>query len=223
MGVEGTSGVGAASTAGAVDPAVVARTTLGKDSFLKLLITQMQYQDPLSPMDNTEFVAQMAQFSSLEQMQNLNAKLDTSMLLAQALNNSATAGLIGRHVRAAGDGVQLGATGEVELGYFLPKEAATVSITIYDDTGNAVRTLVPSGTSAGSHRVAWNGADLEGERLPAGRYTFDVSAKDEEGLDVGGATVVAGLVEGVSYHDGGSYLLVDGREVSLSDVLEVFE
>ena len=98
------------------------RQALGKDDFLKLLITQMRYQDPLSPMDNTQFLAQMAQFSSLEQMQNLNESFDQSMLLSQSLNNSSAAGFIGRHVRASGDGVTLGPSGSVELGYFLPVE-----------------------------------------------------------------------------------------------------
>lgn len=211
----------ASAAAGAASAA--SRETLDKDSFLKLLITQMQYQDPLSPMDNTEFLAQMAQFSSLEQMQNLNASFETNMLLTQALNNSAAAGLIGRHVRAAGDGIPVGETGSVELGYFLPAEAETVSITIYDSRGNPVRTLVSDQTGSGAQRITWNGTDLDGNRVPAGDYTFTVSAKNEDGAAIEATTLVSGLVEGVTYRNGGAYLLVEGREISLSEVLEVFQ
>jgi flagellar basal-body rod modification protein FlgD len=199
------------------------RQALGKDDFLKLLITQMRYQDPLSPMDNTQFLAQMAQFSSLEQMQNLNESFDQSMLISQSLNNSSAAGFIGRHVRASGDGVTLGTTGSVELGYFLPAEAATVSVTVLDDQGREVRTLAADGTAAGAHRLEWDGADLDGRRVAAGSYTFEVSAKDVDGIDINATSVVTGLVEGITFKNGSAYLLVDGREVPLSEVLEVYQ
>ena len=199
------------------------REALGKDDFLKLLITQMQNQDPLSPMDNSQFLSQMAQFSSLEQMQNLNASFDQSMLISQSLNNSSAAGFIGRHVRAAGDGVALGATGSVELGYFLPSDAATVSVTVLDDQGREVRTLTADETTAGSHNIAWDGTDVDGSRVAAGSYTFKVSAKGADGVAIKGTSVVTGLVDGVTYQNGSAYLLVDGRQVSLSEVLEVYQ
>jgi flagellar basal-body rod modification protein FlgD len=199
------------------------REALGKDDFLKLLITQMRYQDPLSPMDNSQFLSQMAQFSSLEQMQNLNESFDQSMLLSQSLNNSSAAGFIGRHVRASGDGVTLGTTGSAELGYFLPTDAATVTLTVLDDQDREVRTLVADGTTAGAHRLEWDGTDLDGRRVAAGSYTFKVSAKDADGVDVNATSVVTGLVQGITFKNGSAYLLVDGREVSLSEVLEVYQ
>lgn len=199
------------------------RETMDKDSFLKLLITQMQHQDPLSPMDNTQLLAQMAQFSSLEQMQNLNASFETNLLLTQALNNSAAAGLIGRHVRASGDTVALGESGGVELGYFLPVEAEMVTITIYDSQGREVRTLVSDQTDTGAQRFTWNGNDLSGRRVAAGDYRFSVSAKNENGAEIPATSLVSGLVEGVTYRNGGAYLLVGGREISLSEVLEVYQ
>jgi flagellar basal-body rod modification protein FlgD len=206
----GTQGVQSSST-----------QALGKDDFLKLLITQLQNQDPLSPMDNSQFLSQMAQFSSLEQMQNLNQSFDQSMVLSQTLNNTSAAGLIGRHVRASGNGVTLGTTGSVELGYFLPADAATVNVTVLDAQGRQVRTLVADGTAAGAHTLAWDGADQDGRRVAAGSYTFKVSAKDSDGADVNPTAVVNGLVQGVTYRNGSAYLLVDGREVPFSEVLEV--
>lgn len=219
MQINGTT----AATTGTLGTQGASREALGKDDFLKLLITQMQNQDPLSPMDNSQFLAQMAQFSSLEQMQNLNASFDQSMLLTQSLNNSSAAGFIGRHVRAAGDGVELGTTGSVELGYFLPSDAATVSVTVLDEQGRQVRTLTADETTAGAHRLDWDGTDLDGRRVAAGSYTFEVSAVDAEGTDITATSVVTGLVEGITFKNGSAYLLVDGREVPLSEVLEVYQ
>jgi flagellar basal-body rod modification protein FlgD len=218
------SGTGATSTAApsqTMSSGLTDAQGIGKDSFLQLLITQMRNQDPLSPMDNQEFLAQLAQFSSLEQMQNLNDKVDQAMQLSQSLNNSSAAALIGRQVRAAGDTVDLGASGGVELGYFLSQEAKDVSLTVYDANGAVVRTLVTSEGEAGAHRLTWDGRNEEGARVAAGSYTFKVSAKDDEGSDVNATTVVRGLVDGVMYKNGSAYLLVDGREVSLGDLLEV--
>lgn len=212
-----------AVTTGTLGTQGASREALGKDDFLKLLITQMQNQDPLSPMDNSQFLAQMAQFSSLEQMQNLNASFDESMLLTQSLNNSSAAGFIGRHVRAAGDGVTLGTTGSVELGYFLPSDAATVSVTVLDEQGRQVRTLTADELTAGAHRLEWDGTDLDGRRVAAGSYTFEVSAKDADGAALTAPSVVTGLVDGITFKNGSAYLLVDGREVPLSEVLEVYQ
>ncbi len=198
------------------------RRELDKESFLALLVTQLRYQDPLSPMDNQEFIAQMAQFSALEQMHNLNEKFETSMYLTQSLNNSAAAGLIGRHVRATGDTVRLGESGGVELGYFLSQPANAVTVTVYDSDGEVVRTLVSTAEETGAHQLDWDGCDLAGERLPAGSYRFEVSAVGPDGESFTPSSLVNGLVDGVTYRDGIAYLLIGGREVSLSEVLEVY-
>jgi flagellar basal-body rod modification protein FlgD len=221
MQISGTTAISAGASTQGVQGS--SRQALGKDDFLKLLITQMRYQDPLSPMDNTQFLAQMAQFSSLEQMQNLNESFDQSMLLSQSLNNSSAAGFIGRHVRASGDGVTLGTSGSVELGYFLPADAETVSVTVLDEQGREVRTIVSDAATAGAHRLQWDGNDLDGRRVASGTYTFKVTAKDADGVAVSATSVVTGLVEGITFKNGSAYLLVDGREVPLSEVLEVYQ
>src|SRR5690554_5797965 len=122
-------------------------TGVSRDAFLQLLITQLRYQDPLSPMENEAFLAQLAQFSSLEQMQLLNANFASSMALAQSEANSSATGLIGRYVRASGDSVSLPPEGNVSLGYFLGSDA-TVELTIYDSRGVAVRHVtLPEGAA----------------------------------------------------------------------------
>ncbi|MCA9730159.1 MAG: hypothetical protein KC729_20915, partial [Candidatus Eisenbacteria bacterium] len=196
-------------------------TGVSRDAFLQLLITQMRYQDPLSPMDNEAFLAQLAQFSSLEQMQQLNENFTNSMALAQSEANSSATGLIGRYVRASGDTVTLGAQGDVSLGYFLGADAS-VDVTIYDGQGAAVRHVtLPEGVS-GSNEWMWDGRNDAGERLGAGAYTFTIDAYDANGESVNAASTVLGRVEGVTFQSGTAELLVGGKEIPLSSVFEVF-
>jgi flagellar basal-body rod modification protein FlgD len=196
--------------------------TVGKDAFLKLLITQMRYQDPLSPMDNEAFLAQLAQFSSLEQMQQLNQNFDTALLLSQSQANNGATALIGKNVRASGDTVELGDEGSVELGYFLASPAQAVEIRVVDESGRTIKTLVANDLAEGSNRIDWDGRDAGGSRVPAGNYSFEVTATDTAGQEVPVTRTVTGLVEGVTFRSGQALLLVNGREIPLSDVLDVF-
>ena len=97
---------------------------MGKDDFLHMLVAQLKYQDPLNPMDNTAFVAQLAEFSALEQMQNVNATLQSAVLLNRSLNNTLITELIGRNVKALGDGIYLSPSEEASIRYSLSQDAA---------------------------------------------------------------------------------------------------
>jgi flagellar basal-body rod modification protein FlgD len=220
MQISGTGSADTSQTAASTATAS-AGNALGKDSFLKLLITQMKNQDPLSPMDNTAFVAQLAQFSSLEQMQNLNSKIDSALQLGQSMNNANASGLIGREVRASGNNVALASSGTVDLGYFLSAAASKVTVTVYDSTGNLVRTFQDAAGTAGDNSVTWDGRTTSGSRAAAGSYTFKVLATDESGAAVTTTPLVNGVVSGVTYRSGVAYLMVNGREVPFSDLLEV--
>ncbi|MCA9754487.1 MAG: flagellar hook assembly protein FlgD [Candidatus Eisenbacteria bacterium] len=196
--------------------------TLGKDTFLQLLITQMRYQDPLSPMENEAFLAQLAQFSSLEQMQQLNESFQSVIDFSQSQANSGATSLIGKHVRAAGEHVEVGAEGNVELGYFLSQPAQAVEIRVVDESGATIKTLVQNDVDSGSNTIEWDGRDAGGSRVPAGTYSFEVTATDTTGQEVPVTRTVTGLVEGVTFRSGQALLLVNGREVPLSDVLDVY-
>ena len=132
-----------------VDPITVARLTatttaqgkssLGKDDFMKLMISQLKNQDPLNPMDGTEFSAQLAQFSSLEQLSNLNSymkqSIDANAVLTQSINNTLITGLIGKDVKINGGDLQLRGQESIVLGYNMPVEAKTAQIKIYNGSG----------------------------------------------------------------------------------------
>jgi flagellar basal-body rod modification protein FlgD len=112
------------------------KSDLDKDAFLKLMIAQLQNQDPLEPMDGSDYSAQLAQFSSLEQLQNindsLNMSLDANYLLTQSINNTMTAGLIGKEVKIAGDTVKFEGQDNTIIGYDLIAPASELEINIYD-------------------------------------------------------------------------------------------
>ncbi len=195
-------------------------TTLGKEDFLKLLITQLQYQDPLSPLNNQEFMAELAQFSSLEQLQNVNSNLQTSMLLSQSLNNSSATNLIGKRVISLGNQVYLSGEGGEEITFDLAEDAG-VTIEIYDEEGNLIRTLKGGSLPGGRNQIHWDGEDGEGNQLPPGNYSFKVIAVDSESNVVDVTTYSTGLVEGVRFKEGNAVLILGDEEINLSDIVEV--
>jgi len=215
MDISTIGGIAASGAAGA------SARIMGKEDFLALLVAQLRHQDPLSPMDNSEFVAQLAQFSSLEQMQNLNTAVADQGLLMQALNNSVVASLAGRTVAVSGDRLPLPETGEAALGFDLAAPAREATVRIYDASGALVDSFTLTDLSAGPQRLAWDGVGSDGERLPAGTYRSEVSAADAEGAAVSAVPYVIGRVDSVSFENGVAYLSLSGMRVPLAALREV--
>lgn len=194
--------------------------TVDFNTFLKLLVAQLKNQDPLNPLDGTEFTGQIAQFSALEQQINTNNQL--SKLLEQrdygqqTLANS----YLGKVVLGPGDVMAKGANG-TEFGYKLEKTASSVEIGIYDKDGKLVRSVQGDGTE-GNHIVTWDGKDVEGNLLAAGDYTVKVKAVDNDGKVVGSQVLTYGQVASVLNDNGtASLVMSDGRQIDLGDVLAV--
>ena len=193
---------------------------VGKEDFLKLLVTQLQNQDPLQPMDNTEFVAQLAQFSTLEGITNMDARLGSIGDSMLSLNNFGAAGLIGSEITALGDLVTLNGS-SAEISYRLQGDAASVKVSILNSTGSPVRQLETGGGATGENSVVWDGRDGDGNALPHGNYTFTVTAARGDGSDVGVDTLLRGVVEEIEYENGMPFLLVGGQRVSMGAVVSV--
>lgn len=200
------------------------KNTLGKQDFLNLLVSQMRNQDPLDPMKGTEFAAQLAQFSSLEQLTNLNesmtASLDANAILAQSINNGLSATFIGKEVRANTGTFRYTGSGNVKLGYELPMDAGSVKVRIYDANGRLVKTI-DGGTDKGVNNLSWDGGLVKDEMAPSGTYTFTVEAKDTAGNVLTAPQYVFGTVSGVRFKSDGTVFVVDGMEISLGDILEI--
>ena len=191
------------------------RNVIGKDEFLKMLIAQLKHQDPMNPMDGTAFTAQLAQFSSLEQLQNINTQLTSFTKQQQSLGNTQAVNLIGREVLAKGDTVQAEGT-PVDLRYQLKGDAATGLVRIYNANGELVDALVFKNQKQGLNTLTWNPPSST-----VGRCTFEVSAADSAGKSVDVDAMIQGEVTGVNYRDGVTYLSVGNREIAFSDVVSV--
>ena len=162
-------------------------TSLGKGDFLNLLVTQLRYQNPLGPVKDTDFVAQLAQFSSFEQLSNINTSLDNSTqlnyVLSQTIANTMATTLIGKEVVAAGNQIAHKYDSDDTLRYNLSDNAAIVEIKIYDEKGALVRTISGENLDKGMNSMTWDGKDDTGANVAAGDYTYAVTAKDENGND----------------------------------------
>lgn len=196
---------------------------LGQDAFLKLMLTQLKAQDPLKPMENGEFIAQLAQFSTVSGIEKLNGSFAT---LAQSLNaNQAmqASQLVGRSVLTAGADVELdpaaGSTSTVSLPAMVPD----LTLNLYDASGQLVRSMGMAGQGPGLVDVKWDGLDDAGEPLPAGRYRVEATGT-LDGAAQAFETYVQRQVEGVSLDpEGGPPLLQvgTGETVGLDEVREI--
>ncbi len=199
--------------------------TLGENDFLQMLVTQLQNQDPMNPLQSTDLAAQLAQFSSVEQLTQLNSAVqnqtNTNLLMTQSINNTMAATLIGKKVKADTSSVNFDGTTQPTIGFNLANTAADVQIKILDANGDTVRTIDAGARPSGDTSLTWDGKDDSGSAVSAGSYTFSVSATDAQGNAVTSTPFVLGLVEGVKYTSSGASLLVNGAEINFSDVQEI--
>jgi flagellar basal-body rod modification protein FlgD len=196
-------------------------SSLGKDDFMKILVAQLQAQDPLAPMEGQEFASQLAQFSSLEQLTNVNSNLEASQALDLALSNSAALALIGKNVDAPGNTFDLKA-GEVEtISFSLDGDAAEVSIDIFNSTGAKVSTINLGEQKSGVREYVWSGTDSSGALLPAGNYTFNITASNSANNFVPAKTFSAGLVTDVVFEDGKAFAIVNSQKLAVNEVTKV--
>jgi len=179
----------------------------------------------MKPMEDEAFVAELAQFSSLEQLQNLNTSLENSLqwdyLQTQTINNTMATALIGRGVKASYNGVYLGQDNQASIKYTTSEFAGTVTVKIMDANGNVVRTLTAGDVPPGQASINWDGKDEEGKSLASGYYTVEISAVNGQGAPFAPSMFTEGTVTGVIYREGSAYLQVNGLEIPLSSVVAV--
>lgn len=196
---------------------------LGRSDFLHLLVTQLQNQDPLNPADSTEFTAQLATFSSLEELQNISATLEGVSTSQSILTNSQAVDYIGKRITALGDQISMRAGEPDPMVFKLETTASNVYLKIYNQYGEFVQDLDLGAMNAGDQRVEWDGNSQNGNPAPDGAYTYQVMAVDAEGNPVNATTFTAGTVNGVNYKNGLAYLETAFQEIALGDVVQVIE
>ena len=196
------------------------KETLGRDDFLILLVAQLKHQDPLNPLDGTDFTAQLAQFSSLEQLFTANDRLTDISESMDLQKTGDVLDYIGKTVKTT-DNTILVENGETAPGAYNLEDKADVTVFILNDDGLEVRRIYAGWQNAGEHDLVWDGRDNDGRMVDDGVYTFELEARDKEGFVVPHNTYLTGEVTGVTYERGMPYLMVGNNLVSPSSVVEV--
>jgi flagellar basal-body rod modification protein FlgD len=200
---------------------------LGKEEFLQLLVSQLQHQNPLEPTNNEDFIAQLATFSSLEQLQDINTGTQTGLLMQQSLGNALSTSLIGRDVLLDTSAVRVEVGSSSDFLADLDADA-TLNVEIRNADDEVVRTITVNGEDglpllAGEHEIHWDGEDDDGKAVPDGDYSVSVSATDATGGDVGVSSWLRWHVDGVRFSQGTAYVIVGSMEFTLADVIEIRE
>lgn len=212
-----TSGTG--STAKTGDDAL-ASLSGDYSNFLTLLTTQLKNQDPLSPMDATQFTQQLVQFSAVEQQINGNKKLDQLIGLQSTANAYGAVGFVGTTIAADSSDVPL-QDGKAKFDYTIEKGGGAATLKILDASGNIVM-LKGVDATVGTHPVEWDGTDYFGNKLKDGKYTVSVSYKDTNtGKDIDATITSYGKVDQAVIADGEVFLKMGDVTVPLADVIRI--
>ncbi|MDR2141396.1 MAG: flagellar hook assembly protein FlgD [Deltaproteobacteria bacterium] len=199
---------------------------MGKDAFLTLLLTQLQNQDPFNPMEDTEMTAQLAQYSQLEQLTNLNSNVTSMAGYIQAQNQFQTLTLIGKEVRAEANifsvsGGQVDIKGQLDV-----SETAKIQVYVVDESGVQVRMYDWGQVAPGSYELDWDGRNNNGDKVPDGAYSFQVTATNAAGETITEGIVpsIKGKVTSVSFDEMGQPIIHIGQaKMSLSQVIEILQ
>jgi len=231
MAISGIIDTPKAATTNAVDTTTTKTTDsvqADQDKFMKLLVTQLQNQDPLNPMDNAAMTSQLAQLSTVTGINKVNATLESLRTDIASTQSSTAISLIGKGILVEGKGIELNSSTDEDgkttsssvFGIDLPADAQSVSIEIKDKAGKTVRTMTMSDAEAGTYPITWDGTTDAKTTAAAGSYTFTVTASNA-GSKVTATPLQLAAVASVSTGSGGVKLNTSLGHFSMSDVKEV--
>ena len=213
----------AAPISSSANPGSTANATAGLtqnfNTFLTLLTTQLQNQDPLSPMDTNQFTQQLVSFSEVEQQINTNSNLQQLIALQGAGESISALPLVGQNIEYNSATAPL-SNGQANFVYSLPSTTASTALTVVNAGGNVVYTQ-PGETSAGTHAFTWNGRTNTGVQLPDGNYTLQIQAVGAAGGAISPSIASIGTVQAVGVENGTATFTVNGMAVPLSQLVTV--
>ena len=196
------------------------RATLDREDFMNLFITELQYQDPMKPMDSAEMSSQLAQFNMVDLM-NANNEAMTKLLESDESRTRLMAvSFIGHEVRYDGNELLVKESGPAPFEMTLEEACTSCKITIRDENGDIVASWDAGVMEPGTHALDWDGTDLLGEPVEPGIYHVSIEAKDEKGEPVDISTKTSGIVAGIEYPEEGLPLLniYHGPSISLDEI-----
>lgn len=205
-------------------PRAVGNDKMDKDSFMKLMLAQMKHQDPTNPMQSHELAAQLAQFSSVEQMQNMNTTLTEIKAGQKPAEGIQVLNYIGKGV--AGDSAKLTRVKgdkDHDLSFTLADNAKEAKIRVRNAAGEVVRTVDLKDLKKGANNFTWNGLDEQGNAVSAGEYQMFIDAVGASGQKLSVKTDFEGVITGVNYTAEGPVLLVGNQSVKLKDVKKIVD
>ncbi len=199
------------------------RATLDREDFMNLFITELQYQDPMKPMDSAEMSSQLAQFNMVDLMNKNNEAMNKLVESDQSRTRLMAVSFLGHEVRYSGNELLVKESGPESFEMTLDEPCTTCKITIRDENGQVVASWDAGAMEAGTHPLDWDGTDAQGEQVPAGVYKVSIEAKNEKGDEVEVSTKTSGIVSGISYPENGLPLLsIDkGPSISIDEIIAV--
>ena len=192
---------------------------MDKDAFFKLMLAQLKNQDPSNPLKNHEMAAQLAQFSTLEQMTNVNSTLTEIKGASKPVEQFQALNLIGKQV--AGDSskiVRTDSDNAHDFKFKLPMDAQQADIKVMNSKGDVVREYKFNELKLGENEISWNGNDDKGKKAPAGNYTFQIAATGVGGNKIQPKTDFEGVITGISFSADGPVLQIGKQAVRLKDI-----
>jgi len=210
-----------------VDPKKVqreAKQDLDKEAFFKLMLTQMKNQDPFNPIQSHEMAAQLAQFTSVEQLFNVNKNLEGMRTDQAPTTDYQALQFIGKHIEADSSVFMRNKGDDLHtLRFNLGGPAEEIHVSIFNEAGEKVRTLKFNNLKDGKNDVSWNGYNDQGQKLTDGEFHFSVEAKGATGKKVTADTKASGEITGVQFTRKGPMFYIGNQTVYLKDVNKIVQ
>lgn len=206
-----------------VDPSKKVKGTgnkeMDKDAFFKLMMAQLKNQDPTNPLKNHEMAAQLAQFSTLEQMTNMNTTLKEMKAGTKPTEQFQALNLIGKQV--AGDSSKIARSDvdkEHDFVFNLPQDAKTTEVKVINSKGDIIREFNFNELKSGENKITWNGETADGRKAPKGDYLFQIESVGSNGQKISVKTDFEGVISGMSFTNEGPILQVGKQSIRLKDI-----
>ena len=197
--------------------------SLSKEDFMNLFVMQLQYQDPMNPMDSEAMASQMSQFNMVDLMYKNNEAMEKLVESDAHRTGMSAVSMIGHQVMYQGSYLNVSEDGPAPFEFELESPASSAVVVVYDAEGQVVNSWDMGAIPGDRQPLVWDGTDMNGDEVAQGRYRIDIQAVDDQGDDIQVTKWTTGTVTGVSYEDSGLPLLQteDGEEFGMDEILKV--